>query len=122
MHSWEALDPNAFQSKGAITSAYLQLGKQDFRPAGQYVSWCELSGMDSESDIARVGRKGFRKGDSMRRLRSLFSSDTKFESGTGWPSFWDPIAKENVRSTNDDSLGMSRTAAKGRPNSRQEGA
>jgi peptide-methionine (R)-S-oxide reductase len=41
---------------------------------------------------------------------ALFSSDTKFESGTGWPSFWAPIAKENVRRTNDSSLGMSRTA------------
>ena len=41
---------------------------------------------------------------------ALFSSDTKFESGTGWPSFGAPIAKENVRDTNDDSLGMSRTA------------
>jgi peptide-methionine (R)-S-oxide reductase len=41
---------------------------------------------------------------------ALFSSDTKFESGTGWPSFWSPIAKENVHSANDSSLGMNRTA------------
>ena len=40
----------------------------------------------------------------------LFSSETKFESGTGWPSFWQPIAKENVRETGDISLGMERIA------------
>lgn len=38
----------------------------------------------------------------------LFSSDTKFESGTGWPSFWAPIAKENLVSRNDATLGMDR--------------
>ena len=41
---------------------------------------------------------------------ALFNSATKFESGTGWPSFWEPIAKENVRESTDFSLGIERTA------------
>jgi peptide-methionine (R)-S-oxide reductase len=40
---------------------------------------------------------------------ALFRSDTKFESGTGWPSFWAPIDGHNVRTAPDNSLFMHRT-------------
>ena len=39
----------------------------------------------------------------------LFPSDTKFESGTGWPSFWKPVTPENVREEDDSSFWMRRT-------------
>lgn len=41
---------------------------------------------------------------------ALFDSSTKFDSGTGWPSFWNSISKHNVMQLADDSLWMSRTA------------
>lgn len=41
----------------------------------------------------------------------LFSSETKYESGTGWPSFWEPVEPENVGEEEDNSWLMRRTEA-----------
>ena len=41
--------------------------------------------------------------------QDLFSSQTKYDSGTGWPSFWEPIDPDRVSTEDDDSYGMRRT-------------
>ena len=59
------------------------------------------------------GKYVHEKGDGVYRCagcgQELFGSDTKFDSGTGWPSFWDPVADENVETRPDNSLFMRRT-------------
>lgn len=42
---------------------------------------------------------------------TLFDAETKFESGTGWPSFYQPISPKHIGNQGDESFGMSRTEA-----------
>ncbi len=60
-----------------------------------------------------TGRYAFTKDDGLYRCAAcgheLFSSQAKFESGTGWPSFTEPTVAENVELLSDSSHGMQRT-------------
>jgi peptide-methionine (R)-S-oxide reductase len=68
----------------------------------------------ADTEIAFTGRYWNQHEKGIYRCiccdNALFSSETKFESGTGWPSFWAPIAEENVRTERDTSLGTIRDA------------
>ena len=67
------------------------------------------------TDIAFTGKYVHVKGSGTFKCAGcgleLFSTDQKFESGTGWPSFWAPIAASHVLEKNDSSLGMLRVEA-----------
>jgi len=65
------------------------------------------------TERAFTGEYAFSKDDGVYRCAGcgaeLFSSDTKYESGTGWPSFWQPIEADAVELHEDKSLFMRRT-------------
>jgi len=65
------------------------------------------------TERAFTGEYAFSKDDGVYRCAGcgaeLFSSDTKYESGTGWPSFWQPIDSDAVELHEDKSLFMRRT-------------
>jgi peptide-methionine (R)-S-oxide reductase len=68
----------------------------------------------ADTELAYTGKLLNEHGKGVFRCiccdNALFSSTTKFDSGTGWPSFWEPITKENVQEISDLSIGMERTA------------
>jgi peptide-methionine (R)-S-oxide reductase len=69
---------------------------------------------NADTEIAFSGKYWNLHGKGLYRCiccdNALFDSATKFESGTGWPSFWAPIAAENVTEIRDTNFGMVRTA------------
>ena len=68
---------------------------------------------EAGTERAFTGKYWDHKGDGVYRCvvcdTPLFDSDTKFESGSGWPSFYDVVEKGNVKLKADHSLGMRRT-------------
>jgi len=68
----------------------------------------------ADTEAPFTGKYAETKDDGLYRCiccdTALYDSKTKFDSGTGWPSFWRPISKLNVRETSDGSFMMTRTA------------
>jgi peptide-methionine (R)-S-oxide reductase len=66
------------------------------------------------TELAYSGEYASNHGDGLYRCiccdTALYDSKTKYESGTGWPSFWQPISRSNVVQNVDRSLGMQRDA------------
>src|SRR5262245_36879006 len=80
---------------------------------GEDIDAAAISGDAQEGDRARFHRRilnNHEKGVYVCAgcAQELFNSKTKFDSGTGWPSFWQPMAKENVETETDNSYGMRR--------------
>ena len=77
-------------------------------PASFYVA------RQAGTEVAFSGEYDHNKADGLYRCiccdTALYDSRTKFDSGTGWPSFWQPISKVNVVKTADHSFGMERDA------------
>jgi peptide-methionine (R)-S-oxide reductase len=69
---------------------------------------------NADTEIAFTGQYWNQREKGIYRCiccgNALFDSSTKFDSGTGWPSFWAPIASENVTEIRDTTFGMVRTA------------
>ncbi len=68
----------------------------------------------ADTERAFTGIYAESKGDGLYRCiccdTALFDSRTKFDSGTGWPSFWQPIAEKNVAKASDSTFMMERIA------------
>lgn len=69
--------------------------------------------VEKETEVPFSGKYVFTKDKGVYKCmvcgNPLFSSDTKFESNTGWPSFYEPIKEDSVKYQEDRSMGVNRT-------------
>jgi peptide-methionine (R)-S-oxide reductase len=80
--------------------------KKKLTPEQYYV--CVMKGTEKPFQNKYYNHKGDGGYDCIACGAPLFDSKTKFDSGSGWPAFWDMARKENVKSVKDTSHGMVR--------------
>jgi peptide-methionine (R)-S-oxide reductase len=109
--SIEAFDPKGV-SQGVSELARVEKTDAEWRGQLSRISYSVTRHEDTERPFS--GEYDHNKADGLYRCicceTALFDSRTKFDSGTGWPSFWQPISRNNVSEKTDSSFGMSRTA------------
>lgn len=112
----ETVSIEAFDTKGASqgVTEVSRVMKSDEEWRGQLsrASYSVTRHEDTEAPFS--GEYDRNHADGLYRCiccdTALFDSRTKFDSGTGWPSFWKPISRHNMLEKPDDSYGMRRTA------------
>ena len=100
------------KSQGSVRIAKLVKTEAEWR--AQLSSLAYRVTREEGTEAPRSGKYANNHEDGIYRCiccdTALFDSKTKFESGTGWPSFWKPISAMNIIKTSDRSLGMVRDA------------
>ena len=100
------------KSQGSVRIAKLVKTEAEWR--AQLSSLAYRVTREEGTEAQRSGKYANNHEDGIYRCiccdTALFDSKTKFESGTGWPSFWKPISAMNIIKTSDRSLGMVRDA------------
>jgi|SRR5882672_751769 len=103
---------SAGKSQGKVTVAQVVKSDEEWRKTLPNESFVVTRHEGTETPYS--GKYNDNHADGVYRCiccdTALFDSRTKFESGTGWPSFWKPISSANVREISDRSLMMERVA------------
>ncbi|MEJ1962041.1 MAG: peptide-methionine (R)-S-oxide reductase MsrB [Gammaproteobacteria bacterium] len=99
-------------SQGTAEVARVTKTDEEWRKQLSALAYSVTRHEDTERPFS--GEYDHNKADGLYRCiccdTALFDSRTKFDSGTGWPSFWQPISRTNVLEKTDSAFGMSRTA------------
>ncbi len=97
------------QTKSPVAAATGQV-KKDWKKVLTPIQYDIMVNKGTERPFANPYYNNHEKGVYVSAATgdTLFTSETKFESGTGWPSFWAPANKDKVTVAKDNSLGMER--------------